>query len=351
MAAPQIAEAFAKRLGGLLAKLRDVELLVLTESFDGRFGLLIPAVRDDWQKYAAAHHQAILFTSFMVEENGWKSNAVGGFAPSGAWVAIQRKVDVAPYGERHLAAGIGYQPLAVLPSFTVGSLLCEESLLARPARRLAIAGAALLAASTSDTTFGSSIVVFEHLAMGQLRALEAGRSIVWASNGGPSALIDRWGNLKGLAPFREAAAVRFDALLFSDVTPFIRLRWLWLVVCGGVLVLSFFVSQPSEPSPPSRWRPAPDAASPPQRRNPLVGAVLQILLAAFSLCLGLTSPALVEMARGESARGATALGELFAPRTFISLPAPFARFRSGAARSSLGALGYYLSYYVQEPRA
>src|SRR5260370_20462589 len=69
----------------------------------------------------------------------------------------------------------------------------------------------------------------------------------------------------------------------------------------------------------------------------------------MSLCLGLSSPALVEVARGDSARGATALGELFAPRTFISLPAPFARFRSGAARSSLGALGYYLSYYGEEP--
>jgi apolipoprotein N-acyltransferase len=342
MTNPAVVDAFAARIHGLLARLRDVDLLVLTETFDGRFDLQIPTVRHAWQSYAAAHHQAIVFTSYMVEANGWKSNAVGGFTPDGRWVGTHRKVDLAPYGERHLAAGGQYTPLPVLPDTSIGSVVCQESVLARPCRALAKAGAALLTVSTSDSTFGSSVIVFEHLAMAQLRAIEVGRAIVWASNAGPSALIDRWGALWDAAPFREPAAARFEAALFVDRTPFLGAAEVLPWLCAITWAVSVAAT---------RGHPVDKGRSEPERRNvaslafACAGQIAMLALAA-SLCA--VSPALVEMVRGRPAQAAGAIGAIFARRVVTGSSDPFGRFRTGEPNTAVGALGYYLSYFGEE---
>ncbi len=342
MTNPAVGDAFAARIHGLLGRLRDVELLVLTETFDGRFDLQIPTVRHAWQSYAAAHHQAIVFTSYMVEANGWKSNAVGGFAPDGRWVGTHRKVDLAPYGERHLAAGGQYTPLPVLPGTSIGSVVCQESVLARPCRALVNAGAALLTVSTSDSTFGSSVIVFEHLAMAQLRAIEVGRAIVWASNAGPSALIDRWGALRDATPFREPAAGRFEAPLFVDRTPFLGaaavVPWLCAITWAVSVVATRGQRVDNRGSEPAR-------RSVPSLAFACAGQIAMLTLAA-SLCG--VSPALVEMVRGQPAQAAGAIGAIFAPRFVTGTSDPFARFRTGERNTALGALGYYLSYFGAE---
>src|SRR5262249_10168854 len=45
----------------------------------------------------------------------------------------------------------------------------------------------------SDTSFGSSAAVFDHWAATRLRAIEIGRDVVWASNGGPSGVFSALG--------------------------------------------------------------------------------------------------------------------------------------------------------------
>lgn len=344
MTAPALATSFAARMHELLAQLRDVDLLVLTESFDGRFGLLVPSLREPWQAYAAAHHQAILFASYLGSPNAWKGNAIGGFDATGRWVALHTKVDLAPFGERHLAAGRDYDPLAVLDPLSVGSLICEESLLPWGARAEARAGAALLAVSTSDETFGSSVLVFEHLAMAQLRAIEVGRAIVWASASGPSSLVDRWGMVGAGASFQRPAAARFVAPLHVDRTPFLRAVAVWPVASAIALVACVLCNV--------RRRPAIAIASAPRAnvRSRLGGGLGQAFMGIVAVSIWFASPALVEMSRGDAARAVAAIPALFAAHPTLSTPDPFARFRTDAAHTSEGATAYYLSYYGAEAK-
>jgi apolipoprotein N-acyltransferase len=367
MTAPALVASFADNMQHLLEGLRDVDLVVLTESFDGRYGLQIPAVRNAWQAYAAARHQAILFTSYVASREGWKSNAAAGFDREGRWVGMHVKVDLAPYGERHLAAGGSYAPLAVLPGVTVGSLICEESVVPWGARAEAESGAGLIAASTSDETFGTSVAVFEHLAIAQLRAIEAGRSIVWASNAGPSALIDRWGALGDPAPFGAPAAARFSAPIFVDRTLYARSAGAWPIVAAIVLAAAWAArarrrgAEGSDPERAAGNAGAPDADADPKaaRAEPGRGERLRrkaravargaaCVVAAASIWLG--APALVAISRGDPATSAQAIADAFAAHAPVGVADPFARFRTSAADSAWGAIGYYLAYYGAEAR-
>lgn len=347
MVAPAVVAAFAEKMQRLLAELRDVDLVVLTESFDGRFGLQIPAVRDAWEGYAAARHQAVLFTSYVVSGDGWKANAVAGFDGQGRWVGMHRKVDLAPYGERHLAAGRDYAPLPVLSGASVGSLVCEESVVPWGARAEASAGAGLLAVSTSDETFGTSVAVFEHLALAQLRAIEVGRAVVWASNAGPSTLVDRWGALDGAAPFDVPAAARFTAPIFGDRTPYVRTAAAWPPLCALILAVGLVFGL-------LRSARGGDVASRAHRRRTVAewlrDVALGLAMMASAVSAWLLAPAFVAAARGDSARATQALTDPFTRQAGLAMRDPFARFRTPESQSAWGAAGYYLTYYGAESR-
>jgi predicted amidohydrolase len=350
LVAPQIAREFDQRFEQLLSELDGVDLLVLTEGYDGRFGLMLKTVREKWARYAQAHQQAVLLSSYTVEQNGWKGNATAGITKEGQFVGVHRKVDLAFYGERTLAAGTSYELLPLSPGLAVGASICLESLLPGAPRTTTRSGANLLAVSTSDITFGSGIPGFEHLATTQLRAIEVGRATIWASNGGPSGVIDRWGEFDAAAPFRRPAAAKMTATLYDDQTFFLRHSQGLLILAPVVLVLATSFT--------SRWgkaRHEPELAPPlffdALARSPLraVAAAAACLFSSAALvCAG---PALVECSRGEPARaGAAVSGAFTRPVTRIQ-DGWVDRFHAGPERSADGALAYFLSYYGIESRA
>src|SRR5690606_22404625 len=103
LAIPMMQQLFDRQLEGLLAQLTDVELVVMPETFDGRYTLMLPALRDAWSARAQKQHQAYLLASYSSDGNGRKSNAAGLIDASGTLTGIHRKVVLAPYGERGLA--------------------------------------------------------------------------------------------------------------------------------------------------------------------------------------------------------------------------------------------------------
>jgi hypothetical protein len=170
---------------------------------------------------------------------------------------------------------------------------------------------------------------------------------VWASNGGPSGVIDRFGDVARFGPFRQAVAVRFDVDLFEGSTPYARLRWVWLVFqCLGVaacLAYAGFVrAGPVTTSVPGESS---------QRR--VKGAVVAALSFAFGLTFSVAfaavSPALVEWRRGEPERAALAVEDLFAAKPRYSAPDPLSSFRD--ADPERAALAYFLGYYGDVRRA
>ncbi len=332
--APSVAEQFDQTFAQLLLPLESSDLLVTTETYDGRFGLMLPPVRDAWSQRSQRLRQAAVVTSYLVDTAGGKVNAAGVFASDGRFLGAHEKVDLAPFGEAPLAAGTqGYRVFEIFPKTRLGVAICLESYLRKPSLELVRAGANLLAVTTSDVTFGSGIMVFEHLAMSQLRAVELGRSLIWASNAGPSGVIDRFGRFRG-GPFRESAAVREVASTYSGQTPYVRFFELWwsLPWFGFVIALRrLWSTQQSVDFPPERT----DSRGHWLRAGCLV-AVPALVLAA---------PAVVELRRGDPARAAEAIAELGRPPRILSAPDPFMRFRTSTENSATAAVAYLLEYY------
>lgn len=342
---PELVQAFDAQLDGLLKGAEGTDLVALPEAFDGRYGLVLPRLVERWSELARARRQAVLVTSYLPEASGQKSNAAGVFARDGRLVGVHRKVVLAPYGERGMAAGSHYATYEILPSTRVGVMICQESMDGRAVRELVRGGASLLVATTSDLTFGSSVLAFEHLAATRVRAIEAGRSIVWASNGGPSGVIDRFGGVERLGPFRQAVTVRVDAELFDGVTPYLRLRWIWFAFQCLVVVACFVFAKRSR----SQMQPPPADQSPSKRASIVRGAaiVTASLLATAAFVVG--SPAIVEWKKGSSERILLAVSDLFSAKQRFRAPDPLAGFRG--ADPERAAVAYFLGYYGDPRRA
>lgn len=344
MISPELRRAFAADVERLLVALDPAELVVTTEAYDGAFGLMFESVRKEWAERAARRRQALVVTGYLAEPSGRKSNAAAGFDPQGRLAGVHRKVRLAPVGEATLAAGPDYVLLPILPrGGQLGVLICLESQLVEGPLELVRRGANLLAVTTSDVTFGSTVTTFQHLAMTRLRAIEMGRDVVWASNAGPSGVIDRWGQFRA-GPFRERAAVRGRASLHAGLTPYARFREVWLGLCAALLafLVTIAVRRPLA-SPPSFERRLPSALA--LRGYARLAATLVAPCVAVACVL--LSPAWVHTRQGGRSFSALDASREILGRQGTPLPsaAPYTPFTTEASAAARGALAYLLTYY------
>ncbi len=333
-ALPDQTNEFEALFSEQVAQLADVDLLALTETYDGTFPLLVPRLLQRFQNYAKLQHQPVLLTSYLVSSSGGGYNAVGGINAEGQLVGVHRKVNLAPFGEVELDRGDGFHALALLPNAKVGVLICQEALLGEGPRALVRDGANLLVTTTSDISFGSGILSFGHLAAARLRAIETGRSMVWASAGGPSGASDRWGAFTRAAPFRAAKAARMSVHLYSDITPFLRWSWLVPVLSAGSLLVLLLRRGPRVVVEPQ--------AQPVATLRGVLELGLALLLA---FAASIASPALVERMSGEPARAKQSVLELLGQKAPLRSAPSLARFHTDVAHSADGALAYYLDFY------
>ncbi len=334
---PEWMDAFETHRARSLDALAGVDLIVLPESHDAAFGWNVPRLRERWQSFARERQTALVFTTFLSEASGRKSNAAVVLDRTGEVAGIHRKVLLAFYGEALLDAGAAFEPFTALSGVPLGVLICNESTVPQPVRTLVQKGAQLLAVATNDVTFGSSVLTFGHLNNTRLRAIEAGRNVVWSSNAGPSGVIDRWGTIDRAAPFREAAIVRGRAVLHQELTPAVRLHRELAVVFAIALLFSLVAVRSAPTFEPTQSTPAPN--------RPLRAG----LLGSAALVATVASPAVVESLQGKPAHAASAVLETLvqkrAPRTDT-----IARARFGTTRSeSAAGAAHYLFTYLGDP--
>ncbi len=158
---------------------------------------------------------------------GGPARVEGGIANAAfAWRAgrlerVYSKRRLAPIGEADLVPG--HAPgLAVIGGVRVAPLICFEAAFPELARRAGREGAQLLAVLTNDA-FGRYLgTPVQHLRMARFRAVETARPLAFASNAGPSAVIDGAGRVLARTaigrPDAAVAMVRLDA----RQTPFLR---------------------------------------------------------------------------------------------------------------------------------
>lgn len=186
---------------------------------------------------ARAHHSELLVGVIHEEPNGDYYNAMVSVG------AAKRQF----YYKRHLVPFTEYLPMKALLGGLVEFMQVPMSDFSagRSAAPLAVAGqqvgisicyedafgeemiaalpqATLLVNVTNDAWFGRSIAPQQHLQMARMRALEAGRPLLRATNTGMTAVVDERGRLQSVAPQFAVYALHDRVQPMQGLTPYAR---------------------------------------------------------------------------------------------------------------------------------
>lgn len=134
------------------------------------------------------------------------------------------------------ARGPGQQAPLNAKGYKIAPYICYEVVYPEFAAKLAAHSDILLTIS-NDTWFGTSIGPKQHLQMAQMRALEAGRWMIRATNNGISALIDPRGQITATVPQFEQAVLRGSVVPMQGLTPYLRWQsWPLILLCVLCLI-------------------------------------------------------------------------------------------------------------------
>lgn len=134
------------------------------------------------------------------------------------------------------ARGPAGQPLLQARGYKIAAYICYEVVYPEFAAGLAAQSNLLLTVS-NDAWFGKSIGPLQHLQMAQMRALEAGRWMIRATNTGVTALIDPFGQITTQLPQFEQGVLYGEVLPMQGLTPYLRwFSWPLALVCGLILL-------------------------------------------------------------------------------------------------------------------
>lgn len=141
------------------------------------------------------------------------------------------------------ARGPADQPLLQAQGYQVAAYICYEVVYPEFAAGLAAQSNLLLTVS-NDAWFGHSIGPLQHLQMAQMRALEAGRWMIRATNNGMTVLIDPQGQITAQLPQFEQGVLYGDVVPMQQLTPYLRWRgWPMAILCGVLLGWALLASR------------------------------------------------------------------------------------------------------------
>ena len=126
---------------------------------------------------------------------------------------------------------------------TLGVSICYEIAFGS-AVRADLPRSALLVTVSNDAWFGRSIGPHQHLEIARVRAVEAGRWLVRATNTGLSAVVSPDGEVRGRLPQFEIAAGTFEVVPMRGGTPYVQFGDLPIVLVVVVWLVAGLVSLP-----------------------------------------------------------------------------------------------------------
>lgn len=163
---------------------------------------------------------------------GAVGNAVFVSSGSGLTHVFDKRHPV-PVAEAAIVASTG-PAIVSIGGTKVAPLICYDIAFPATVRSAARNGAELIAVLTDDTFAAGSDVPLQHLRVARLRAVESGLWLAFASNGGPSALIDPAGRLTALTRQGDSTVLSAAARLGTGSTPYLRYGD-WVGVLAGLL--------------------------------------------------------------------------------------------------------------------
>ncbi|MCJ8170667.1 apolipoprotein N-acyltransferase [Atopomonas sediminilitoris] len=135
------------------------------------------------------------------------------------------------------------QSLLEAQGLQFASYICYEVVYPDFAARLAADSSVLLTVS-NDAWFGDSIGPLQHLQMAQMRALEANRWMLRATNTGVTAFISPDGRISSRLPAFEQGVLRGSVQPVQGLTPYLRWQsWPLLTLCLLLAALAIWQRQ------------------------------------------------------------------------------------------------------------
>jgi apolipoprotein N-acyltransferase len=108
--------------------------------------------------------------------------------------------------------------------------------------------ATVLANFTNDAWWGRSWASRQHLQMSQMRALEAGRMMLRATNTGVTAIIDERGRVLQSAPEFETVVLQGEVRGRTGTTPFVLWRNAAMLLLAGLMIAAALIAARARPS-------------------------------------------------------------------------------------------------------
>nr|WP_298146191.1 apolipoprotein N-acyltransferase [uncultured Pseudomonas sp.] len=236
----------------LTASARPTDLIVWPET-------AVPVLKDRVQGYLGAidhlakQRQAALITGVPIRQANERGETryYNGITALGQGSGDYLKQKLVPFGEyvplqdllrgliaffdlpmSDFASGSAEQPLLQAKGYPIATYICYEVVYPEFAASLA-AQSALLLTISNDTWFGRSAGPLQHLQMAQMRALEAGRWMIRATNNGVTALIDPQGRITAQLPQFEQGVLYGEVVPMQQLTPYLVWRgWPLLILCS-----------------------------------------------------------------------------------------------------------------------
>lgn len=138
------------------------------------------------------------------------------------------------------ARGPADQPLLEAKGLKIAPFICYEVVYPEFVAAQAKRSDVLLTVS-NDTWFGTSLGPLQHLQMAQMRALEAGRWMIRATNNGVTTLIDPRGQLHGELPQFTQALLQGTVQPMQGLTPYLRWgSWPLALLSAALLGLTWW---------------------------------------------------------------------------------------------------------------
>ena len=136
------------------------------------------------------------------------------------------------------------QPLLKAAGYQFVTSICYEDAFGEQSIRH-IEQAKFLVNVTNDGWFGRSIEPYQHMQIARMRALEAGRYLLRATNTGVTAIVSEKGKVIQKAPVMQRASVTAEINPMSGLTPYSRtgdkpIIMLILMVLFGVWLNKYY---------------------------------------------------------------------------------------------------------------
>jgi apolipoprotein N-acyltransferase len=119
------------------------------------------------------------------------------------------------------AHGEAGQPPIQAAGYPLAASICFEDVFGDESRD-ALPQAAYLVNVTNDAWFGDSMAPHQHVQMARMRAMEAGRWMLRATNTGVTAFISPQGRIAAQAPLFQQASIVADITPMAGATPYVR---------------------------------------------------------------------------------------------------------------------------------